>query len=65
MFGVSVFAAVWTVSTDVLWQLGVPLRVGAINHGTMGETWWLGPACVAWAVLTWWELRRHSGAPPR
>ncbi|HEY4215124.1 MAG TPA: hypothetical protein VGM84_26860 [Steroidobacteraceae bacterium] len=59
-FAIGVFASVWTVSTDVLWRFGVALRVGAINQDTMGESGWLGPACIAWSVLTYWELRRNS-----
>jgi hypothetical protein len=65
MFGVGVFMSVWTCSTDVLWRLGIPLRIGAIERGLMTETWWTGPVCLAWSVWIYWELRRNSnvGAP--
>lgn len=63
MFGLGVFMSVWTCSTDLLWRLGIPLRIGAIERGSMGETWWIGPVCVLWSVLVYWEIRRSVGAP--
>jgi len=65
MFGLGVFMAVWTCSTYLLWQLGIPLRIGAIERGLMAETWWTGPACIAWSLWIYWELRpnRSVGAP--
>jgi hypothetical protein len=60
MLGLGVFLSVWTCSTDLLWRLGVPLRIGAIEHGRMGETWWTAPVCLAWSVWIYWELRRSA-----
>ena len=60
MFGLGVFMAVWACSNDILWRLGIPLRIGTVERGLMAENWWIGPACIVWSVLVYLELRRDT-----
>lgn len=57
-FAVCVFLGVWGSLTYALWLAGVPLKIGTIERGIMGEQWWLGPFCLIWAGLAYTQLRR-------
>ncbi len=59
-FGICTFLAVWCCSAYALWLAGVPLKIGTIERGIMGDQWWFGPLCLIWAGLTYVELRRES-----
>jgi hypothetical protein len=68
------FLSVWSLTTYVLWDSGVDLKLGSIASGRMQEAWWLGPASAVFATLTYallrdgsvegkrWPLRRSIGS---
>ena len=57
MCGVMVMLSVWSVAVYALWLADVPLKVGTIEEGKMGENWWLPGVTVIWAALSYRALR--------
>jgi hypothetical protein len=45
--------------TYVLWAAGVPLDLGIVRDGRMGEHFWLGPFTLAYAVFAFVVLKRR------
>ena len=43
-----------------LWALGVPMDLGTVREGRMGENYWLGPATLAYAVFCYATIRWPS-----
>lgn len=63
--GLCVFLGIWGELVYVLWQLGVPLKVGSISNGRIHEAWWLGPAALVFAMISYGLLREStSGKRP-
>lgn len=58
--GLCVALAVWGCVSYALWIAGVELKIVAIRTGRMHEGWWTGPAALAWAAITFAELRRST-----
>ncbi|CAE6794968.1 hypothetical protein R70006_05029 [Paraburkholderia domus] len=44
--------AAYVNSAWILWACGVPLAIGTVQDGRMGENYWLGPVAIVYAVLT-------------
>lgn len=63
--GLCVFLGIWGELAYVLWQLGVPLKIGSITNGRIREAWWLGPAAFVFAMISYGLLREStSGKRP-
>jgi hypothetical protein len=43
-----------------LWAAGVPLELGVVRDGHMGEHFWLGPFTAAYALFCWASMRYSS-----
>ena len=40
-----------------LWAVGIPIMNGTVQRGLMAESYWLGPAVLAYVVIVWLVYR--------
>jgi len=43
-----------------LWALNVPVNIGTVRDGHMGENYWLGPATLLYAVICYVVLKKQA-----
>lgn len=51
--------AFYTILTYVLWASGIPLDLGVVQAGRMGEHYWLGPFTLAYSVVAYIVLKQR------
>lgn len=57
--------ALYANLTWALWAAGVPIDIGTVRDGRMGENYWLGPftlvyALACYCLLHWRQIRSHK-----
>lgn len=66
VLGLCIALGIWASLAALLWTWGLELQVQAVRTGSIGQAWWLGPASLAWAGLSFaelaWNTSRRSGA---
>lgn len=61
-FAASAGFAAYTITAWALWAAGVPIDIGTVRNGQMSQNAWLGPAVLAWAVVSWVIYRKSAEA---
>jgi len=59
MFCVLAGMALYSNVSYLLWGLGYPMAIRAIETGAMNGNSWLPPLNLLWAVLCWWGIDKH------
>lgn len=52
--------ALYSNLSYLLWVLGFPMAIRAIETGAMRGNWWLGPVTLLWAVVCWWNIDKRK-----
>lgn len=60
IFASLVALAIFSCLAFAAWALGLPLSLGSVANGTMGDLYWLGPVSMIFAALLGNMLRNGS-----
>lgn len=63
MFCLMAGLALYSNVSYLLWGLGFPMAIRAIETGAMSGNAWLPPLNLVWALLCWWGIKKPARAP--
>jgi hypothetical protein len=62
MFCLTSGMVLYSNGSYLLWGLGFPMAIRAIESGAMRGNAWLPPLTLVWAVLCWWQIKKPGRA---